>query len=524
MANAPYGLSSLVQTFAPSLANVPGSSPFTPVRVIDIILDDKNPNFKDQGAWDSIGTIQFRPVYLPSNENNKNNFLFAKPFFSNIKHYPLKNEIVFILFLPNQNTENTYDGAYYYIDTVNIWSSIHHNALPDVTNPENYSEEQKRDYLSTSAGASRRVTDSSTDIKLGNTFKEKANIHSLLPYEGDTIIEGRWGQSLRFGSTVNDSNIKNIWSSAGDNGDPITVIRNKQSSKVPKEGWIPVLEDINNDGSSIYIGSTQIIPIVVASTNQKSFNNIISPSTSENIILPDVVPSIPSNQTPDTADTSTSANPNPPPSTLTTSTTSLTSSEALSPSEIDEIEFMLPGDVVSLQQQQEAGDINLSDLDNDIDTNEESALDRILYYDVPFENQLQKVWCFIASSTMILNYAGVDISQNEIYNSNFVNKSSNLLDSVSLFRSKGFNISKTPLVGGPTGYNTLIGVLRNNSAPFILERKKTNMSSNGSHFVVVVGLTPDNRIIVNDPAGKKDQILTPDQLKSQGSYRIINGL
>jgi hypothetical protein len=39
-------------------------------------------------------------------------------------------------------------------------------------------------------------TDQSTEIFLGTTFKERSNIHPLLPFEGDVIQEGRWGNSI----------------------------------------------------------------------------------------------------------------------------------------------------------------------------------------------------------------------------------------------------------------------------------------------------------------------------------------
>lgn len=539
MANTSYGLRSLVQTFAPPLASAPGSSPFIPARVIDIILDDKHENFKNQGEWDSIGTIQFRSIYVPSNERNKQNFSFAKPFFSNIKHYPLKNEVVFVLFLPNQNTENTYDGSYYYIDTVNIWSSIHHNALPDVDNPKNYSEEQKRDYISTSAGASRRVTDSSTEIKLGDTFKEKADIHSLLPYEGDTIIEGRWGQSIRFGSTVNNGNIKNLWSDSGENGSPITIIRNGQSDKVPKEGWIPILEDVNNDKSSIYMGSTQMIPITVASTNQKSFSTIINFATPENIILPDIPPTPAPSQSLDDTDTQVSSSVSPVSS---SATPTPIPSGALSPSEVDEIEFLLPGDVVDLIQQQEIS-VNLQDLNNEIVNEGKEAPENgnPIIGEVPFEVQQGGVWCFIASSTMLLKYAGVNITQQYIYN-NFTNPSEALYWG-KLFKTYGFTYSSNNIPGGQAGYDVLVKHMKTSNTPFILIRCRSNTTVGGgngktdfeslndkdknrlSHYVVVIGVTADNKLILNDPAnirGKKS-ILEVNQLKSKyGAYITVS--
>ena len=81
----------------------------------------------------------------------------------------------------------------------------------------------------------------------GKTFEEKV-ISPLQPYEGDLLIEGRWGNSIRFGSSVNTSSeytVNSNWS--GTNGSPIIILSNKRSNKPQKEF---VVEDINTDGSS----------------------------------------------------------------------------------------------------------------------------------------------------------------------------------------------------------------------------------------------------------------------------------
>jgi hypothetical protein len=79
-----------------------------------------------------------------------------------------------------------------------------------------------------------------------------------MPFMGDSLLEGRHGQSLRFGSTAkSQSEKKNNWSTTGNNGDPITILRNGQPINVSDRGWIPITEDISNDLSSIYLTSYQ---------------------------------------------------------------------------------------------------------------------------------------------------------------------------------------------------------------------------------------------------------------------------
>ena len=230
-------------------------------RVINIVLDETNPKFKEFGEWNGLGTIEFDLVDSPTPPNQL--YPTARPLDPSVKSFPLINEIVYILALPNTNIgEFASTKTNYYINTVGIWNHPHHNAFPQNSNI--LPPSQQKDYVQTQLGSVRRVTDQSTEIFLGATFVERGNIHPLLPFEGDKIIEGRWGNSMRLGSTV--KNTPNTWSSTGENGDPITIIRNGQGNQTD-EGWIPTIEDINNDDTSIYFTSTQKIPLEASSIN-----------------------------------------------------------------------------------------------------------------------------------------------------------------------------------------------------------------------------------------------------------------
>lgn len=243
-------------------------------RVISIVLDETHPRFKEFGEWNGLGTIEFDLVATPTPPNQL--YPVAKPLDPSVKSFPLINEIVYILALPNTNIgEFASTKTNYYINTVGIWNHPHHNAFPQNSNV--LPPSQQKDYIQTELGSVRRVTDQSTEIFLGRTFVEKGNIHPLLPFEGDKIIEGRWGNSVRLGSTV--KNAPNTWSSTGTNGDPITIIRNGQGNQT-EEGWIPTVEDINNDDTSMYFTSTQKIPLEASSTSYSSYSS--NPPTKPN--------------------------------------------------------------------------------------------------------------------------------------------------------------------------------------------------------------------------------------------------
>lgn len=269
-----------------SIAPVPGvtqdNSNIFAVRVRHIILDETTETkvFNEYGGWSSIGCIFFDKINEPNPNPQFTTDNFARPLFPNQSAIPLKNEIVYVMTMPNSSIqENVNEVDYYYFQSVNIWGSTHHNAIPNpINNNDTIPESQTQDYQQTETGNVRRVTDGGTDIDLGDTFEEKLEVRNLLPYEGDYIYQGRWGNTIRLGSTVTDATIPNTWSSAGDNGDPIMILKNGQHDE-DTDPWVPQVEDINTDLSSIYLTSTQALPIEVAS---KKYDSYFSAPTSTN--------------------------------------------------------------------------------------------------------------------------------------------------------------------------------------------------------------------------------------------------
>jgi hypothetical protein len=227
--------------------------------------------FKNMGEYQSIGGVFYASINRPNPEPVFTSDNFATPLFPNMSNIPLDNEIIYIINLPNTNIQaNVNSITAYYFQPINIWNSIHHNAVPDPLGPPEGGA-QSGDYTQIEGGLSRQVIDGGTEITLGKTFTEKIDTSKLQPFEGDIMYEGRWGQSVRFTSTISGSFVPNPWSNAGENGDPLTILRNGQHVE-DKDPWIPQVEDINTDPSSIYLTSTQLIPISAASTSYKSYS------------------------------------------------------------------------------------------------------------------------------------------------------------------------------------------------------------------------------------------------------------
>jgi hypothetical protein len=276
MASIISGLNGSVYSAAtsttPNVFNAPSSNPnFTSARVKSIILDDTHEYFIEFGEWSSIGTIFWEPIDQPYSGSGYDKKSYASPIFPNIKHYPLINEIIYTVQLTSTNiSTNLSANKYYYFPPLNMWNSQMHNAQPGYDEDPSNDAAQTVDYNASFQGEVRQIQDNSSEIFLGKTFVENASIYPLLPYEGDIIYEGRWGNSIRLGSTVKNANKPNDWSSVGTNGDPIFILRNGQTSTF-EYPWVPQLENINNDSSSIYLTSTQQLPLFPSSNIQDSF-------------------------------------------------------------------------------------------------------------------------------------------------------------------------------------------------------------------------------------------------------------
>jgi hypothetical protein len=554
-----YGLGQVIETFN---NNQKQSIPtvFTPVRVTDIVLDDKHPEFESLGSWNGIGTIKYQLVYESTVNNDPKQNLSAKSLFPNLKYYPLKNEIVWIISLPSSDTQDNNNISNYYVYPINIWNNQHHNALPDISNPDNVSSNTNLDYTDTGNGIYRRINDDSSDIDLGKTFKEKLRIHPLLPYEGDMIIEGRWGNSIRLGSTVR-SNISNLWSKNGDEGNPIIILRNGQSSDLPKEGWIPQLEDINKDKSSIYITNNQTIPIQVASTNQKSFNQQITPT---NITQP-VINNTTSTQPP------TQPTPTPTPQPAAPITTTPAASSNPNTFNEDSEEFSPFGDTGPGSSFGGEDPNKLNSVVEEVKPEEKTAAtedsnkgfdkDKYeLFYSVKHEAQpANSNWCAVTATSIVLNYYDANTNQKVICQwytgaDNRKNKTTPTLtrniEWKSAFADK-YDVTslKSKYPGGLTyirenlgkysaklstesdadwikrGENelhaTIVSRFKSLQRPLILQVRSMGdkNDSEAMHFVVVNGLDTNGNLIINDPGKNKGSniILLKSRLRPWGT-------
>lgn len=223
----------------------PGSIPslfpsqLKPARVIDVDLGAENP--------DNIGVIKYKLLNSEIDEKRVETLPSAYPINSTIRQIPLKNEIVFLVDGPNNNIgDNTSNTRTYYMSVVSIWNHPQHNSTPiegeDLQQP---------------------------NVDLGFSIEEKDDVRPLQPFPGDLIIDGRQGQSIRMTGYLHPLN---PFTDQVNEGKPILYISNGQ--KPGENPFDPVVENMNEDACSIFLGSDHIAPLKQANEKYDSYLTI----------------------------------------------------------------------------------------------------------------------------------------------------------------------------------------------------------------------------------------------------------
>ena len=213
------------------------------------------------------------------NQKNPNQQIKAYPYDLSIRRIPLIGESVVLIqgSMPESSPgKRQSNQTYYYLNPIAIQKNPHNNSLP--TSKSLISSAASSAGYAAAAVGVPSISGGSSSSKLGKGFSERSDVGSVQPFIGDVLLEGRFGHSMRFGYTPKGSatSEKPSWSSSTDN-DPITIISNGRKSGGSYNKFI--IEDINKDLSSIWLGSSQKIKLKPA---QKGIGGADNPSSYSN--------------------------------------------------------------------------------------------------------------------------------------------------------------------------------------------------------------------------------------------------
>lgn len=266
------GLSGVISTINPTQTNNPTQilTEF-PGHVLEICMDNASNLYNSPR---DIGKIRFRDLIREFNKPDKECVLEAYPLDRSMIRYPFPGEQVIIhkafgdTFLTNTTL---LAGIYFYTFVVSTNQNVTFNANPflgvdsDHVDPSN-------PFL-TYNQAKKRFDKKINDLSLVKGSDDKIKIYKQLqPSEGDFIIQGRFGNTIRLGST--SATHDQIWSSqngGGISGDGIMVMRVDRGYGSDDKSML-TKEDIDIDDASIYMCTSQTVNLTLAcSKNMKSW-------------------------------------------------------------------------------------------------------------------------------------------------------------------------------------------------------------------------------------------------------------
>jgi hypothetical protein len=179
----------------------------------------------EENNLDYLYTIR---VLLYSDKTLESDPVAAKPYNLHACTIPAKGEHV--LLFKGYSPIGTSNEQWYYFPVIGMNSNIENNFLPGLVDKSNTPD----DNISTKP------------------------ISSAQMYPGDHMLQGRWGNTIRLGSTVksNSNSVTPTWTGNTNNPDPIIILSNTKNNRSGKQF---VVENIDSDYSSLWLTSTQNI-------------------------------------------------------------------------------------------------------------------------------------------------------------------------------------------------------------------------------------------------------------------------
>jgi len=248
--------------------------------VYEVLTDVGSETAKAKGLGTSvtIGCIRFRLLSDNSiNINSVEQLSIAYPLDKNSLTLPTRNEIVIIHSFGGNKHYSRIGGdvtpnlnANTDLISKKFDNEIKIDSSNDATNYQNVS--------STGISRTNKNSGKSDFDGYGDYFTDNSNIHKLKLYEGDTLLESRFGQSIRF-SGYNNSENKFA---------PTITIRNGENTdSLQSEVGTSTEENINKDGNIIFLGSGEkLLEWTLPTTNAKeSFFNYPTELKGNQILL-----------------------------------------------------------------------------------------------------------------------------------------------------------------------------------------------------------------------------------------------
>ena len=223
-----------------------------PVDVNDFVATN-NEDYIGKNDNRFLGAIEF---YKESFINKQN---LAYPFDKNNITYPIVGETIIIVEIANSSYWLPYSVSQIpnYREDIKVSQTTKEK---DVLTPDSSNKNKNYSEVKSTHTTGEKKTESESSK---SQYKKNENIKFLKPKEGDTIISGRVGNTIRFSEF--------FLTEDGKTSSPGIYIRNKQNPSLDNEKLGTLVdEDINKDGTSVYLTSNKSkIPFKETTKKQK---------------------------------------------------------------------------------------------------------------------------------------------------------------------------------------------------------------------------------------------------------------
>jgi hypothetical protein len=201
-------------------------------------IHNGNQNFDSKDAR-FLGAIEFYRTGTKKLEN------YAFPFDKNNLTYPILGETVFVI----KNSDEYFWLPYTVTQYPNYREDYKTSQATKEKDVKNSTDTSKQTDYNESKTTPNNTPSQTQSQKKEYEVKEK--IKFLKPAEGDTIVQGRVGNTIRFSEF--------FLTEDGKTSSPSIFIRNKQNGELDAKTIGTLIEEnINKDGSSIYIVSEKV--------------------------------------------------------------------------------------------------------------------------------------------------------------------------------------------------------------------------------------------------------------------------
>lgn len=246
----------------------------TDAVVIDVITNEEHPEY--DGAGLNIGLIKFK--YLEFGASSDMGFT-AFPFDISIREYPLIGEIV---------TIQKIRGRHYYSKRLNVNNDLKFNsysgAIYKAIPPSDSSTKSENIQRAREGGLNDPTSDRVEEPLINENYIPRPFLHKLKHFDGDIVIQNRFGASLRFGSSQMENALNQETlgladdvilgpTKTFDNNNPLIILsvgENVDSARTNTTPFALTVEDVNKDPSSFLLSSDQQINFKFATTENES--------------------------------------------------------------------------------------------------------------------------------------------------------------------------------------------------------------------------------------------------------------